>query len=76
MVLTSHQRSQAERITATDLKQELSKPLSSIDRSLPGFEDFNVITKWDCLNVGSEYLAKDSTFDNLGNAIKVLFSIS
>ena len=28
-------------ITATDLKQELSKPLSRIDRSLPGFEDFS-----------------------------------
>ena len=28
-------------ITATDLKQELSKPLSSIDRSWPGFEDFS-----------------------------------
>ena len=27
-------------ITATDLKQELVKPLSSIDRHLPGFEDF------------------------------------
>lgn len=28
-------------ITATDLKQALSQPLSRIDRSLPGFEDFS-----------------------------------
>jgi len=28
-------------LTAADLKQELSQPLSRIDRSLPGFEDFS-----------------------------------
>lgn len=35
-------------------------------KSLPGFDQDLVITKWDCLNIGGDYLRKDSTFDDLG----------
>lgn len=35
-----------------------------------------LITKWDCLNYGGEYLRRESTFDNVPEALKVLFSIS
>ena len=35
-----------------------------------------IVTKWDCLNVGGEWMKKDFSFDNIIVATKTLFQMS
>jgi hypothetical protein len=43
---------------------------------LLGFKDLAMVTKWDCLNSGGDWLRRDYSFDDIFNAIDTIFNIS
>lgn len=45
-------------------------------QTLSSFSSDTVDTKWDCLNIGGEYLKRDSSFDDIVSALISLFPIS
>ena len=43
---------------------------------LPGYSEYNLIDKWDCINLGGMYVSRLSNFDTVPLAMATLFPVS
>ena len=44
--------------------------------SLPGSGSFPMLTKWDCLNSGAEWMKYDSNYDEIFSALRSILFVS